>query len=35
MRIATEDEAGHIVVTDAERLVEFMEFLDLPRSREG
>jgi CRP-like cAMP-binding protein len=35
MRIATEDDTGHIVVTDAERLVEFMEFLDFPRSREG
>jgi DNA-binding GntR family transcriptional regulator len=35
MRIVTEDEAGAIVVTDLPRLMEFMEFLELPRKVEG
>ena len=35
MRIAIEDETGQIVVTDLPRLLEFMEFLDLPRKVEG
>ncbi len=35
MRIATEDETGAIVVKDLPRLMEFMEFLDLPRKAEG
>jgi hypothetical protein len=35
MRIAMEDETGQIVVTDLPRLLEFMEFLDLPRKVEG
>jgi CRP/FNR family transcriptional regulator, cyclic AMP receptor protein len=35
MRIATEDETGAILVTDLPRLMEFMEFLDLPRKVEG
>jgi CRP/FNR family cyclic AMP-dependent transcriptional regulator len=35
MRIASEDETGAIVVSDLPRLMEFMEFLDLPRKVEG
>jgi CRP/FNR family transcriptional regulator, cyclic AMP receptor protein len=35
MRIAAEDETGAIVVSDLPRLMEFMEFLDLPRKVEG
>jgi len=35
MRITTEDETGAIVVTDISRLMEFMEFLDLPAKGEG
>ena len=35
MRIAKEDETGAIVVMDMPRLMEFMEFLDLPRKAEG
>ncbi len=35
MRIASEDETGAIVVSDLQRLMEFMEFLDLPRKVEG
>ena len=35
MRIASEDETGAIVVSDLRRLMEFMEFLDLPRKVEG
>ena len=35
MRIATEDETGAIVVSDLPRLMEFMEFLDLPRKVEA
>jgi CRP/FNR family cyclic AMP-dependent transcriptional regulator len=35
MRIVTEDEGGAIVVTDLPRLMEFMEFLELPRKVEG
>jgi CRP/FNR family cyclic AMP-dependent transcriptional regulator len=34
MRIASEDEAGAIVVTDLPRLMEFMELLDLPGKAE-
>jgi CRP/FNR family transcriptional regulator, cyclic AMP receptor protein len=34
MRIASEDETGAIVVTDLPRLMEFMEFLDLPGKAE-
>jgi CRP/FNR family transcriptional regulator, cyclic AMP receptor protein len=35
MRVTTEDENGAIVVTDLPRLMEFMEFLDLPRKSES
>jgi CRP-like cAMP-binding protein len=35
MRVTREDETGEIVVTDLPRLMEFMEFLDLPRKAEG
>jgi CRP/FNR family cyclic AMP-dependent transcriptional regulator len=35
MRIAVEDETGAIVVNDLPRLMEFMEFLDLPRKGGG
>jgi CRP/FNR family cyclic AMP-dependent transcriptional regulator len=35
MRIASEDATGAIIVTDLPRLMEFMEFLDLPRKVEG
>jgi CRP/FNR family transcriptional regulator, cyclic AMP receptor protein len=35
MRIVSEDETGAIVVSDLPRLMEFMEFLDLPRKVEG
>jgi CRP-like cAMP-binding protein len=35
MRIATEDEAGAILVMDPPRLLEFMELLEMPRKFEG
>jgi CRP/FNR family transcriptional regulator, cyclic AMP receptor protein len=35
MRVVAEDETGAIVVSDLPRLMEFMEFLDLPRSGPG
>jgi CRP/FNR family cyclic AMP-dependent transcriptional regulator len=35
LRIAWEDEVGSIVVTDVDRLMDFMEFLEMPRKFEG
>jgi len=35
LRIAAADEAGAIVVMDLPRLLEFMEFLEMPRKFEG
>jgi CRP/FNR family cyclic AMP-dependent transcriptional regulator len=35
LRIATEDDIGGIVVRDPPRLLEFMEFLEVPRRFEG
>jgi CRP/FNR family cyclic AMP-dependent transcriptional regulator len=35
LRIATEDETGDILVTDLTRLLEFMEFLEMPQRFEG
>jgi CRP-like cAMP-binding protein len=35
LRIAAEDEMGGIVIMEVPRLLEFMEFLDMPRRFEG
>ena len=35
LRIAWEDEVGSIVVTDIDRLLDFMEFLEMPRKFEA
>jgi CRP-like cAMP-binding protein len=35
LRIATEDETGALVVMDLPRLMEFMEFLEMPGKFEG
>jgi CRP-like cAMP-binding protein len=35
LRLAVEDETGSIVVTDVPRLMEFLEFLEMPRKSEG
>jgi CRP-like cAMP-binding protein len=35
LRIAAEDEMGGIVIMEVPRLLEFMEFLDMPRKFEG
>jgi len=35
LRIAEEDEAGDILVMDLQRLLEFMEFLEMPQRFEG
>ncbi len=35
LRVANEDETGAIVIMDLPRLMEFMEFLELPRKFEG
>jgi CRP-like cAMP-binding protein len=35
LRIATEDDGGAIVIMDLPRLLEFMEFLEMPRRFEG
>jgi hypothetical protein len=34
MRIASEDETGAILVRDLPRLMEFLEFLEMPRTSE-
>jgi CRP/FNR family transcriptional regulator, cyclic AMP receptor protein len=35
LRVASEDDAGNIVLTDLPRLLEFMEFLEMPGKGEG
>jgi hypothetical protein len=35
LRIASVDDLGAIVVMDVPRLLEFMEFLEMPRKFEG
>ena len=35
LRVAGEDEAGNVVLTDLPRLLEFMEFLEMPGKGEG